>query len=188
MPAFEIASQMLRGARLRAALPYIEGRVLDVGCGGGVLYDLLGPRPDYLGIDVAAGAVETACRLHPGGRFLRMDVEAEPPPCEPPFDTICMLAVIEHLHNPAGLIERYMPALKEGGRLVVTSPSPSGDRLHRLLQRLGLARKEVSDVHISVLGLKEMKEMLEAMGMEVLVARRFELGMNQLLVARKRAG
>ncbi|MBN1510467.1 MAG: class I SAM-dependent methyltransferase, partial [Phycisphaerae bacterium] len=58
-------SPFLRGCRLRAARPFIDGgRVLDMGCGTGSLADIVAPQ-QYLGVDIDAESVRLARRRHP---------------------------------------------------------------------------------------------------------------------------
>ena len=51
-------------------------RLVDLGCGTGLLLDLLPVAPDrYLGIDISEGMLERARAKHPDHRFVRGDIQ-----------------------------------------------------------------------------------------------------------------
>ncbi|HEU4988860.1 MAG TPA: class I SAM-dependent methyltransferase [Gemmatimonadaceae bacterium] len=59
--------------------PYVAdaGMVIDLGCGTGLLLDLLRVAPDhYYGIDISEGMLARARQKHPAHRFLAGDIEA----------------------------------------------------------------------------------------------------------------
>jgi tRNA1(Val) A37 N6-methylase TrmN6 len=46
-----LLSPFLRKVRLKAARPFLKGRILDVGCGSGILAGLIDPAL-YVGIEI----------------------------------------------------------------------------------------------------------------------------------------
>ena len=171
--------------RLKQAVPFIQkGRVLDVGCGPGYLVEVLPDGCRYVGIDSVAGAVNSVRSR--GGLAYEADVQSELIP-EQPFDSIVSLACIEHLADPSAFLTLYRSLLKDGGVLVLTTPTPAGDRLHRMLQVLRLTSSALKELHESVLSRRQLKALLAESGYVVHRSKLFELGMNQLAVARKSA-
>lgn len=80
-------SPFLRSLRLKAACPYIKGRVLDVGCGTGawaviVFADL------YVMVDVDRQTLSLMRKQHP-----HYTVRSSLPPAEPVFDKAIALVV-----------------------------------------------------------------------------------------------
>jgi SAM-dependent methyltransferase len=94
-------SEFLRRQRMAAAKPYVTGRVLDFGCGIGLVCDWVG-EGRYVGVDTDPGVLAFAKHHYPRARFVtptQMDIIAGER-----FDTIVGLAVIEHLPDPLGFL------------------------------------------------------------------------------------
>lgn len=102
-----------------------RGRLLDVGCGHGVLLAEARARGyDVLGLELAAGAVAHA-REELG--LPVMDVPLEDFGLEPrePFDVIVLADVLEHLEDPVEAIDSCCDLLADGGVLCIVTPDPS---------------------------------------------------------------
>ncbi len=104
------------------------GRLLEVGCGAGAMLDTMTSRGwQVVGVDFDGRAVETA---RSKGRTVYQGGVKEQNFSAESFDAIVMNHVIEHVHDPRGLIDECRRILKYGGSLVVITPNPIG-RLHR---------------------------------------------------------
>ena len=102
--------------------PVPGGELLDVGCGGGaqlVHMRELGWR--VVGVDPDERAVEMATRQH-GLDVRRGTLEEQRFPSDR-FDAITLSHVIEHVHDPTGLLRECGRLLKRSGRLVVVTPN-----------------------------------------------------------------
>lgn len=96
-------------------------RVLDIGCGEGLMADWLGTVGfgAYVGIDLSEKAVAAARgRGLPKTDFLVADAEAFEP--DGRFDAIIFNEVLYFLDDPAAQLGRYSRALADGGVLVVS--------------------------------------------------------------------
>ena len=82
-------SPFLRSLRLKAACPYIKGRVLDVGCGTGALAGIVSADL-YVMVDVDRQALSIARKQHPHYTF-----QSSLPPAEPVFNTSIALVVFQ---------------------------------------------------------------------------------------------
>ncbi len=101
-------------------------RVLDVGCGGGLLSEALareGAR--VVAIDLAADLVEIA-RLHLLESKVEVDyrlqdvtVLAQAEPAS--FDVVCCMEMLEHVPDPSAIIDACARLLKPGAPLVVST-------------------------------------------------------------------
>ena len=100
----------------------LEGRrVLDVGCGGGVLSDAMARRgAQVLGIDLASKPLKVA-QLHAleaGTRAVEYrEVAAEALAAETPatFDSVTCMEMLEHVPDPAAIVRACATLVKPGG-------------------------------------------------------------------------
>jgi 2-polyprenyl-3-methyl-5-hydroxy-6-metoxy-1,4-benzoquinol methylase len=169
-------SPLLRRQRMKAAIPFLRGRVLDVGCGTGALAQYCDPR-HYLGIDIDEASLATARHAHPEHRF-----ERDLPTGELLFDTIVALAVIEHVPSPGVWLAQLARLLIARGRIIVTTPYPSFEWCHTFGARIGLFSKEASEEHENLLYPTLMATLADAAGLQLVLQRRFLIGANQLFV------
>lgn len=101
-------------------------RVLDVGCGGGLLAEALaraGAR--VTAIDLAPGMIEVA-RLHALEASLAIDYRlaaAEELAVAAPqaFDVVTCMEMLEHVPEPEGMVATLARALRPGGALFVST-------------------------------------------------------------------
>jgi len=108
-------------------------RILDVGCGGGVLTSHLCRYGEVTGIDFSRPAVEAARRLVPAARFEVASLENLRP--GEPFDVIAMFDVLEHIpaaERPAFLAD-VRANLAADGLVVASTPFPAFTRHKREL-------------------------------------------------------
>lgn len=96
-------------------------RVLDVGCGGGILSDAMARRgADVTGIDLATKALKVA-QLHaleagtPNVRYLETSVEALAAEQPSSFDAVTCMEMIEHVPDPASVVRACSTLVKPGG-------------------------------------------------------------------------
>lgn len=107
-----------------------NGRVLDVGCGNGVISRHLG-RLGYnvLGIDVSDKTIEIARSLTnlPNVTFMKKSAEELVASGEK-YDAVICSEVLEHLTNPGALLDVLYASLADNGKLIVTVPNGRGPR------------------------------------------------------------
>jgi 2-polyprenyl-6-hydroxyphenyl methylase/3-demethylubiquinone-9 3-methyltransferase len=95
-------------------------RVLDVGCGGGILAESMAARgADVVGIDMGEAPLEVA-RLHllESGLYVdyrRMPAEQLAEETPDAFDVITCMEMLEHVPNPASVIAACASLVKPGG-------------------------------------------------------------------------
>ena len=96
-------------------------RVLDVGCGGGILSDSMARKgADVLGIDLATKALRVA-RLHaleaqtPRIQYREISAEALADEVPASFDTVTCLEMLEHVPDPQSVVSACARLVKPGG-------------------------------------------------------------------------
>jgi 2-polyprenyl-3-methyl-5-hydroxy-6-metoxy-1,4-benzoquinol methylase len=177
-----LLSPYLQKKRFEAVKPYLHGKVLDLGCGGAEILSWLNPRQSYVGVE---GNLETVFRLkkmYPALEFLLRDLEHDELGFSQKFDTILLIAVIEHLHDPDHLLSQIPGLLMPTGNLVITTPTPMGDRFHKIGAKLGLFSMIAVYDHEVIYTFKTLKNTLSRVGLDIRKYQQFLFGGNQLCI------
>ena len=115
-----------RLAYVRARTPLSGASVLDVGCGGGLLSEAMAKEgASVTAIDLAPELVKVA-RLHGLESGVKVDyrVQAvEDLAAERPgsFDAVTCMEMLEHVPDPAAILQACADLLRPGGRLFVST-------------------------------------------------------------------
>lgn len=120
-PLHDINPLRLDYIRQRASLE--RSRVLDVGCGGGILSEALaGSGAHVTGIDMEADALAAACqhREKSGYSISYRQITVEELADESPgiFDVITCMELLEHVPNPFSVVRACQTLLKPGGHVI----------------------------------------------------------------------
>jgi 2-polyprenyl-3-methyl-5-hydroxy-6-metoxy-1,4-benzoquinol methylase len=129
-----------------------------------------------VGIDIDEESLQVACVCYPEFRFEKKHPRNEQ------FDTIVLLAVIEHIKDPESLLTQLQKMLRPNGRIVVTTPHPSFRWLHWIGSRIGLFSLNASAEHEQLIDYNLMKMLALKAGLVVSSHKRFLLGANQLFL------
>lgn len=132
-----VATELLRAAALRPG-----ERVLDVGCGTGIVArlaaDAVGSGGAVAGLDVEPGMLAVA-RSAAGGagiEWIEASAESIPLPDES-FDVVLCQMSLQFVPDPARALEEMRRVLVPGGRFVLNVPGPMSSFFEPLSEALG---------------------------------------------------
>lgn len=126
------------GGDPRAVRPFEGLRLLDIGCGGGLLCEPMRRLGfEVVGVDASERNIGTAS-AHAAEQSLAIDYRATTAEAlleagEPPFDVILNMEVVEHVADPGRYLRDCAALLKPGGIMIVAT-------LNRTLKALALAK------------------------------------------------
>jgi len=112
--------------RLASAME-VDGLGLDLGCGDGILTDILfkriGKTPRLVGVDIDPLETEAA-RTYPFYERIHTCPAQVIPEADGAFDYVFSNSVLEHIPDLEGVIKSVSRLLKPGGRFYFTVPGP----------------------------------------------------------------
>jgi 2-polyprenyl-6-hydroxyphenyl methylase/3-demethylubiquinone-9 3-methyltransferase len=101
--------------------PLAGQKVLDIGCGGGILSDSMARKgANVLGVDLSTKALRVA-QLHaletntPNIQFREISAEAIAAEQPAGFDTVTCMEMLEHVPDPASVVQACAQLVKPGG-------------------------------------------------------------------------
>lgn len=153
----------------------LSGRLVDVGCGNGLLQRHLASLgfADTVGVEPSGNPT--------GHRELRLAIYNEPvetflerPGMAGGFAIAVANHVLEHAYDPAGLLRRLRALVRPGGHVLVATPNLAGAamRWKTLLSRLSLKARPFRHLdypkHLVLFDRRNLPRLVGAAGLEVL--------------------
>jgi ubiquinone/menaquinone biosynthesis C-methylase UbiE len=166
---------MLCRWRHRVAARSIKGRVLDIGCGTN---QLIKSHGDGIGVDVHGW----------DGVDIIVDNTADLPFEDRGFDTVTIIAALNHIPNRKEVLLETNRLLRDGGRIVLTMIPPRLSTIWHFLRRPWDAdqhERGMKDGEVYGMTVREVDDLLGEAGFENIHHERFMLGVNCLTTAEK---
>lgn len=172
----DLIGRVLLEWRIRTVLPHVRGNLLDIGCGTNELVKRY--RGKGIGVDVFAWE---------GADLVVEDTARLPFPAEE-FDTVTIIAALNHIPNRQEVLCEALRVLKPAGSIVLTMIPPFISTLwHKLRASSDVDQTERGMVEGEVYGLtrQEVRRLLNTAGFVDVRQRGFMLGINTLTRALK---
>ncbi|HVZ42188.1 MAG TPA: bifunctional 2-polyprenyl-6-hydroxyphenol methylase/3-demethylubiquinol 3-O-methyltransferase UbiG [Ramlibacter sp.] len=122
----------LRLGWIDSLAPLAGQRVVDIGCGGGILSDSMARKgAQVLGIDLSKKALRVA-QLHaleagtPNVEYREVSAEALAAEQPGSFDVVTCMEMLEHVPDPASVVRACSALLKPGGRAFFSTLNRNG--------------------------------------------------------------
>ena len=164
---------LLEPWRLRVVLPFVRGHLLDLACG---YNNLSRAHGSGLGADVFPWE----------GIDVRIGDAARLPFGDCQFDTVSIVAALNHIPNREEALLSVARVLRPGGLFLATMIGPWTGRVAHLLFHQDEARRGgMRPGEVDGIAPREMRALLQRAGFELVREVPFQLGLNRLYVARK---
>ena len=106
------------------AQPYMQGDLLEVGCGEGRGIHLLTPHSNsYYAVDKIGSVLEKLKKKFPDATFQQMTLPPLHGLADNSFDRVVSFQVIEHIKNDRFYLQEIYRVLKPGGIALITTPN-----------------------------------------------------------------
>ncbi|MDR1992693.1 MAG: class I SAM-dependent methyltransferase [Nitrososphaerota archaeon] len=187
-------TDFLRKKRSLVVSKLASGTVLDVGCGPAEIINYF-PKESkvrYIGIDTDEEQITVLIKNYPSLDFFWVNVDEQnlpSPVLTLTFDTVLLIAVIEHLKRPEVLLGQLSGIVKCSGKLIITTATPTGEFIHNILAIFGLTsfeavREHKTSAHASY-SVSDMARLVAPFGFKLEKQCSFEFGLNQVVVFTK---
>ncbi len=104
-----------------------NSKLLDLGCGQGVLARTIPPETEYLGIDLSTSLIEEARKLdhNPKHAYAVADISKELPIRSSGFTEAAIILALQNIKHPFGVFKNLSKHLVKNGRAVIVLNHPS---------------------------------------------------------------
>lgn len=177
----------LRAERFAEVLPRLQGRVLDIGAHDNTLVSLYRREAARLCVDGGDAEGSTGIDVIDwGGGCTIVPSSATLPFPDASFDTVAIIASLNHIPEREGTLREARRVLRPGGRIVLTM-------IGRMIGTVGHAlwwyseekHRETDAEELMGMAPVEIVQLLEEAGFHLTERQRFAYGLNTIFVAER---
>lgn len=184
-----LLSSWVDGTRTRLVAQAVrEGsRVLDIGCGNGLLIRYLPRSISYVGVDINQEIIQWLSHQYPSFKFFQCRAGLDPLPSGP-FDVVTLAGFIEHIDKEfhLKLLENIRKVLAPDSVVVLTTPTVFGGHFHKWLSKIGLVSREAAEEHKGFLSTGDLQVLFEMAGFSILKHCYYFMGSAHYILAQPR--
>jgi 2-polyprenyl-3-methyl-5-hydroxy-6-metoxy-1,4-benzoquinol methylase len=178
--------QVLENVRFNMVYPYInnDSMVADLGCGyhGNFLKKVSGKIKFGIGYDISINNKNLPKNII----LKKADLNKGFNDKNNYYDSITVLAVLEHIKNPETFLINIKTMLNNGGKVIITTPHKKSKSILEFLSfKIGLISKDEIKDHKNYFDEKSLKILLKVTGFKIIKLCTFEFGWNLFCVAEK---
>jgi 2-polyprenyl-3-methyl-5-hydroxy-6-metoxy-1,4-benzoquinol methylase len=177
-----LLSKYSQSLRIKTITPYLNGNILEIGCGISRIPSLMKSKQIYVGIDKNPNIINRLRSEYPNHRFICNNIEVSDLDLNGKFDTILMLSLVEHLENPGQVINKIRNHLSPLGKIIVTTPTSFGGMVHKIGALLGLFSKQAAKDHKSFFSSRTLIRLVENNSLILQEHHIFLFFLNQLFI------
>ena len=161
----------LEDERINTVIPHIQGYLLDIGAGPNTLIKRYG---NGIGIDV----------FDWGGKALIVEDTSQLPFSDQSFDTITIIASLNHITNRKSVLHEVRRVIKSDGQLIITMINPFLGEIGHAIWWYSEDKKRGGMVDGEVGGIwtRDLIQMCSEEGFYLHLHRRFVDGMNNFYI------
>lgn len=171
----DFLGKKLEKIRVEKVLPNVKGRLLDVGSG---MNNLVKQYGNGLGVDVYPW----------DGTDVVIENTAEMPFLNGEFDTVSIIAALNHIPNRSEVILECNRVLKPGGKLLITMIPPRISKVWHFLRSpwdADQSERGMKEGEIYGMTGEQIISLAEGRGFKLETSERFMFGINKLYIFKK---
>ena len=183
-----LLSNFLIKQRQNTVKPYLDKKknILDLGCGVFSWGNLLQPATSYTGVDIEPDIISFNKEHYPEYFFYQKNLDQEE--LSLPlgnFDLVIMLAILEHLENPAKVLREVKETLQDDGIIILSTPHPRGESVLEIGSKVKIFSQDKHQ-HQPLFDRKKIQDIAEQADLKIVEFRSFLFGFNQKVVLSKK--
>ena len=171
----DLIGKRLEKARINKVLPYIEGNLLDIGCGNNKLTKAYGKG---LGVDVFDwGNVDMIVK-----DTSKIDLE------DKSFNTITIIAALNHIPNRGEVIKECHRLLEVNGKIIITMIPPVISTIWHFFRKpwdIDQSERGMKEGEVYGMRKKDIISLFEQHNFKLVKNELFMLKINQLFIFKK---